>query len=346
MDITKILSSRTETRKLPENLNEKDLLIFEHELNKDLQATNLYVLNSVYINSDFFVFKYFNPIYNTNINSSRILNKKYSIKNKIIFFYQNQIRRKKLKFETAFWLTDNWSKNYFHWFTDVLPKLYIVNKNYKNEIVILRKGFENIDYIKKTLQMFENIEFQYIRTFQIAKIKKLNIISPTAPTGNYNSDLIKEMRFFLLSLFSKKISKKTVTRIFISRKKARNRKVINETEIISVLKKYDFEIIDFENYTWLEQMQFCFNAEYLIGVHGAGLTNMLFMKDYSKILELRRNDDTHNNCYFSLANALNFKYFYQLSKVDDYKKRTQENNFYVDKNELEINITEMIKIDK
>jgi len=84
------------------------------------------------------------------------------------------------------------------------------------------------------------------------------------------------------------------------------------------------------------------NADILIGVHGAGLTNMLFMKENSNILELRRKDDDHNNCYFSLAAACKHKYWYQLCDVDDPSIETQQNSFYVDVDVFENNIAQIL----
>ena len=53
-------------------------------------------------------------------------------------------------------------------------------------------------------------------------------------------------------------------------------------------------------------------ARYVVSNHGAGLTNMLFMKDGARVLELRHVSDYVNNCYFILASALQFDYLYQL----------------------------------
>ena len=58
-------------------------------------------------------------------------------------------------------------------------------------------------------------------------------------------------------------------------------------------------------------MRTCWRARYIVSNHGAGLTNMLFMKDGGSVLELRHVSDCINNCYFTLASALDLKYFYQ-----------------------------------
>ena len=77
----------------------------------------------------------------------------------------------------------------------------------------------------------------------------------------------------------------------------------------------------------------------LIGLHGAGLTNMLFMSEKTNVLELRNEEDSHNNCYFSLASDLNLDYYYQLNKGD--RKDTHEVNVTVDILLLKQNIERM-----
>ncbi len=77
----------------------------------------------------------------------------------------------------------------------------------------------------------------------------------------------------------------------------------------------------------------------LIALHGAGLTNMLFMNANTKILEIRNEEDKHNNCYFSLASDLDIDYYYLLSKGDSIETHTV--NVDVDIEKLEQIILEM-----
>ena len=54
---------------------------------------------------------------------------------------------------------------------------------------------------------------------------------------------------------------------------------------------------------------------------------MLFLQEGTKLLELRRMDDKINNCYFSMADALQLEYYYCLCDVDDLALNTQDNKF-------------------
>lgn len=69
------------------------------------------------------------------------------------------------------------------------------------------------------------------------------------------------------------------------------------------------------------------------GLHGAGLTNMVFMPPGGHVLEVRFRGDAHNNCYFSLASAMEHGYWYVLadfargSEVHDADARVEKENF-------------------
>jgi capsular polysaccharide biosynthesis protein len=79
---------------------------------------------------------------------------------------------------------------------------------------------------------------------------------------------------------------------------------------------------------------------HLIGLHGAGLTNMLFMREGGKVLELRNQNDAHNNCYFSLASELNLDYFYLLNQGNTNDTHTVD--IIVDIDELRNNLGKFI----
>jgi capsular polysaccharide biosynthesis protein len=73
------------------------------------------------------------------------------------------------------------------------------------------------------------------------------------------------------------------------------------------------------------------NCKVLGGVHGAGLTNMMFMSKGSKILEIRGKGDSSNNCFFSLASDLEMKYYYFLSD-------TENQNYYSTNHIIDIHL--------
>lgn len=69
---------------------------------------------------------------------------------------------------------------------------------------------------------------------------------------------------------------------------------------------------------------------------------MLFMAPESSVLELRKKNDDHNNCYFSLAAALDVKYYYLECQPVNEEEETHTANLVVDPGKFSQCIAEMV----
>lgn len=92
-----------------------------------------------------------------------------------------------------------------------------------------------------------------------------------------------------------------------------------------------------------EQVALFSETSILLSNHGAGLTNMLFMPAGSNVIELRKKNDDHNNCYFSLASALNLKYYYQQCEPLNKDEDAYTANLIVEPSELSFLLKEVIQ---
>ena len=89
-------------------------------------------------------------------------------------------------------------------------------------------------------------------------------------------------------------------RIYVTRKNARFRKIQNEKELIECLRRYNFQIMDFDNIKFEEERKVCLNVDIFISIHGSGLTNQLLMRSKIKVLELRHIKSTQNTFFLWL----------------------------------------------
>ena len=78
---------------------------------------------------------------------------------------------------------------------------------------------------------------------------------------------------------------KQVKRIYITRSDAKSKKIINEIELIKELKKYGFKIYKLSSMNFIKKIKLFYQAEIIVGSHGAGLLHSLFSKN-CKIIEL------------------------------------------------------------
>ena len=95
--------------------------------------------------------------------------------------------------------------------------------------------------------------------------------------------------------------------IIVSRSNSIRRKLVNEKELLKRLEPYNFKLVYFEKCDYETQINIARNCEIMIGYHGAGLTNLLFMKSKSLVLEILNKNYQHE-IYKSFSKALKINY--------------------------------------
>ncbi len=118
--------------------------------------------------------------------------------------------------------------------------------------------------------------------------------------NRYDLNLIRE------TLGKVKDTGTTYDRIYISRKG--RRRVLNEDEIIAVLKKFDFEILYDEPRSVAEQVTLYRNAKVIIGPHGASFANILNCQPGTKLIELFP-DDYHPDYFRFMSHIFGLDYY-------------------------------------
>ncbi len=111
-------------------------------------------------------------------------------------------------------------------------------------------------------------------------------------------------------------------KIYISRQNQVLRFVENEEELIKVLEKYGFKKVIIDEFSYDEQIAISTKTKYLISPHGAGLTNILFMKENSYLLEMatKPSDNKLLTDYYKLSSILNINYLYQECQIGENSK--------------------------
>ncbi len=117
-------------------------------------------------------------------------------------------------------------------------------------------------------------------------------------------------------------------RIYISRKG--RRKLINEEEVIKLLKEFDFTIIDDVPRTVAEQIAIYRSAKVIIGPHGASYTNIINCEPGTVLIELFPNN--YYPDYFRYLSTV-FKLRYFALFADDIQEshyRNLDEDLYID----------------
>ena len=240
--------------------------------------------------------------------------------------YLRHIFKKKIIFKLNLYiLSDMRSDGPYHFHIDVLSKLILfeelnVSKE-KMNIVLTKTDFnENIG-----IAIINYLEFNYKNVIWLDKNRQYCILGLnyylTKPhvMGSNNSRVIELLNNkMLISLPIIKSSKfNNINKVYYYRKN-RKRIVINDNSLIPILRDLDFYCTDFENLSYLEARSLMMNVKIFVGIHGGGMTNMLFMSGDSNVIEIKTdNPNPQNHCYWHLARSLNFNYTMFVAQTVD-----------------------------
>lgn len=105
--------------------------------------------------------------------------------------------------------------------------------------------------------------------------------------------------------------------VFVSRKSASVRRLVNDQQARALLCSLGFRVLECERLTLRQQVQEFSSADIVVGLHGAGLTNIIYSPKGSHVIEILSNSPC--KIYESLAVALGMEY---KSIVCDGRKKT------------------------
>ena len=98
----------------------------------------------------------------------------------------------------------------------------------------------------------------------------------------------------------------TGRRLFISRRNNPTRNIANEADLKPLFDRFNIETVAFESLTVAEQATLMHSADLVIGVHGAGLTNLTFCRPRTTVLEIF--GDYIVPCYWALSSLCGLDY--------------------------------------
>ncbi|WP_180336371.1 glycosyltransferase family 61 protein [Pontibacter ramchanderi] len=175
----------------------------------------------------------------------------------------------------------HWADNNIsHWLIDCLPRVYIITHLVKEPVTLLMwSGLhpyqkQMLDYL---LRDYPHIKVKYISKHH--KIKIARFYLPSFVAATFSAYLPPHVSHWLREKLwdGYRIDRTNPKkRIYISRSKARLRRVLNEHELIVLLEQFGFITVWAENLDYRSQIQLFYDAEAVVSSHGAGLTNILF----------------------------------------------------------------------
>jgi glycosyltransferase involved in cell wall biosynthesis len=178
--------------------------------------------------------------------------------------------------------------NYYHWIGEGMLSLDILSR---------AMGPDHRVNIALPKSMDVNALFDHRGTLRALGFDNFHIVEAPASLIKVReaiwveSDLIQQMPALHLKHFQQRIAARyadTVgprNRRLLIERKGPTRKIDNFEQVQAFLSGHGFETIFLEGLSIVEQILLFQSAEFVIGAHGAGLTNLLFCKPGTKVIE-------------------------------------------------------------
>ena len=247
------------------------------------------------------------------------------------FFENFSNNKNKLKsFDDIFVLGSNAGNNYYSNLIEFLPRIFFNNK--KNIKIAIHRNSSNkyrkfIEGILKFLNVefnfvFLDDDFYYFNKSEFPQFLNLN-------------DSIKILKEFLKPKINLDSSKK----IYVTRQDSNYRKIINESDVVTLVREKGYKVINPQLYEIDEQIEIFSNAEKIIAPHGSNLANITFCKPGTEIFEItpsfRENEKIFNDRYVNLSSINKLKHHKITSDTVDVEIHSELAKKYIHPNVLD-----------
>jgi len=203
---------------------------------------------------------------------------------------------------------DNYFTNLIHFF----PRIFYINEK-KINLVIHRNLSNKFRTLINTICKMREIDI----TFSFIDDGFYKFENCLIPQFFNIKKSININKFFLDAVLPNVKAPEFKSKIYIRRDNADYRKIINESDLIEKLRKQGFEIINPQHFEILTQMKIFLNADLIISPHGSNLSNIIFCKPGTKVIEISPDFNNEYEKYIStrykdISNMIGLKFL----KVD------------------------------
>jgi len=251
--------------------------------------------------------------------------RKQNIKDNVVFTNGTPKFFKKFNCRVFSLLTEvDANNNYFHWFFDSLPKLFIFKKIYKlkkNDFFLVPNLFH--DYQIKSLQLLKIKNLIDVKDIKHLKVKKITGVLYNSSKENPENWILK-----ILQKSFKKKKKKVNLKLYVNRTglSSKYRDVYNKAELIDLLKRKDFHIVDTSKLSFFDEIQLFNSTKIVIGLHGAGLTNLVFCNRGTVVIEFK--NEKNCNLFKNISEKIGLNYHSLVCKSVNTGSNRPRDGFY------------------
>lgn len=196
-------------------------------------------------------------------------------------------------------------RNYYHRWADSIPRiyalhhpelqtfetitLYVDDRFSEEEMTVIRHLVpDNVEVtvVDSAVRVFADrcVHLPFLSTDRVGHSRWFNASAGFLPTECL--EWLRERIYSLLDLTPEEPFRK----VYVTRRNAKVRRLINEKEVAAHLEKRGFEVVALEALPLRDQIRRIAEAEIIVAQHGAGLVNLLFAQS-PRVLEICSDKD-------------------------------------------------------
>jgi tetratricopeptide (TPR) repeat protein/capsular polysaccharide biosynthesis protein len=206
---------------------------------------------------------------------------------------------------------------YYHWMVDILPRIEILRRSGVNleGIDLFLVNSLSQPFQRESLNVLGIPLHKILESDRHPHIQAKQLFVPSFP-GPLDWITLSTIEFLRETFLTSKGLSCTgyPERIYISRNRAKYRRVLNEEELIEKLKKIGFVSIFLESLSLEKQIALFAHAKVIIAAHGSGLTNTIFCRKNTKIIEFFSPNYIRPD-YWIISHHLGLEHYYLVGEL-------------------------------
>ena len=252
-------------------------------------------------------------------------------------FWEFYFTRRIINLNRVISLRDTGEENYFHFFNDVLAKLFfLIEKGIliENYTIVIGQKLYVKDYFRYVLSnsFLGKLKWHVQREHEWVRFTEGIFCKPYTHTKKYFDKVIQ--------LTMKEPKGNSERRLFINRPVSSFRYIENFSEIERLLKQHSFEVVDTSQLSFSSQIELFSQCRHLVAIHGAGITNMIFRNNKPlSLLEIVQPSPYIPFHYILMAKLFNYDYDVLCGKKG---KESGRGGFVVDANDFESKLYQVL----
>ncbi len=205
-------------------------------------------------------------------------------------------------------LTTRGSDNYYHFLTDVLPRLELLRRagvDTERAVFVVNRT------TRFQAELLDRLGIPAERCLRYPHVRAAELVVPSVPDAHLRTPpwIVPWLRAHFLPSGTATPSR----RLYVTRGASKHtRRVDNEAELLQALEPHGFVRVDPGELPVAEQIRLFAEAQCVVGAHGAGLTNIAFCPPGAAVVELFPPEYV-NVCYWALASTVEgLRYHYVI----------------------------------